>query len=268
LISLPALLVSCGGQLPGESVAAAAERAREAGSARVAMTVATKLPSGALTMSGDGAFDFEANRGKLTLSTSGSGVPAAMTGAMGTTETVYDGSVVYMRMPIFEQVLPAGKSWVKMDLQVLGEKMGVDFQQLSQIGQNNPSQGIDYLNGATNVEEVGSEDIRGTSTTHYSGTLDFERLAEDLPPEAASSVRKVMELSGVRKAPLDVWLDDEGLPRRVKYSFANPGSTSQGLGEMTLTTDFFDYGSVVAIRVPPAASVVDIQDLVSAKGSQ
>jgi hypothetical protein len=263
LIILLSLLAACGGQLPGESVAAAAERAREAGSARVALTVESQLPAGQLTLSGDGTFDFEARRGTLTLTTSGTGQAGQAAAAMGTTETIYDGLVVYMRMPIFEQVLPAGKSWVRMDLKALGEEMGIDFQQLSQIGQNNPAQGLDYLNGVSDVEEVDSDAVRGTSTTHYSGTLDFEKLARDLPAESAAAVRKVSELSGISQAPIDVWIDDDGLPRRMRYSFANPRATdaSPAVGGMTMTMEFFDYGTDVQVEVPPADSTVDIQSL-------
>jgi hypothetical protein len=261
--ALLSVLVACGGQLPGEDVAAAAERAREAGSARVALTVESQLPNGALTMTGEGAFDLEARRGTMSLTSSGSGQVAQVADVMGTTEMIYDGMVVYMQMPVFERVLPPGKSWVKMDLEALGKEMGIDFQQLSQIGQNNPTQGLDYLEGVSDVEEVGSDDIRGTPTTHYSGTLDFDRVAEDLPAEQASAIRKVSELSGIRKAPIDVWIDDDGLPRRMTYSFANPGATTESpaLGGMTMTTDFFDYGTDVRVEVPPPGATVDIQSL-------
>jgi hypothetical protein len=269
LTGLLVLLVACGGQLPGESVAAAAERAREAGSTRVALTVETQLPNGAMTMSGEGAFDLEADRGTMTMTSSGSGEAAQVSDAMGTTEMVYEGFVVYMRMPLFERVLPPGKSWVRMDMQALGKEAGFDFQQLTQIGQNNPTQGLDYLKGVAGVEEVGSEDVRGTSTTHYSGTLDFEKLAQDLPADQAEAVRKVSELSGIQEAPIDVWIDDEGLPRRIRYSFSNPGATtaSQALGGMTMTMEFFDYGTDVSVEIPPAETTIDIQSLIPGAGS-
>jgi hypothetical protein len=227
------------------------------------MTVESHLPNGVLTLSGEGAFDLEADRGTLSMTTAGTGEAGQVAAAMGTTEMVYDDLVVYMQMPIFERVLPAGKTWVRMDMQAMGKEAGIDFQQLTQIGQNNPTQGLDYLNGVADVEEVGSEEVRDTSTTHYSGTLDFDRVAEDLPAEQAEAVRKVSELSGIREAPLDIWIDDDGLPRRMKYSFSNPAATtaSSGLGGMTMTMELFDYGVDVTVQVPPADATVDIQSL-------
>ncbi|HWL64902.1 MAG TPA: hypothetical protein VNP73_02915, partial [Actinomycetota bacterium] len=178
-----ATLAACdGGPLPGESVAAATEKAKAAGTAKVFISMEQQMPSGqgTLSMEGDGAFDFERQAGMLTLSMSGLG------GAAGAPqmppmdmEMVFEGFVMYMRLPTLQQVLPAGKTWVKLDLAKMSEQAGIDFEQLAQMGQNNPAQGLEYLQGATDIQELGSDEVRGVSTTHYSGVIDMDKLAEE-----------------------------------------------------------------------------------------
>jgi hypothetical protein len=247
--------------LPGESVAQAAERARAAGSANVWMNIVTAIPGGEITMTGVGAFDMENNRGHLSFDTTGTGEAAAASEQVGSMEAVYDQFVAYLKIPALAQFMPRGKSWVKVDFEALGNKTGIDVDQLSQLGQNNPMQQLDYLRGAKDIEEVGNEDVRGIETTHYKGVVDFDALKEELPANAAGSIDRLKELTGIDRAPIDVWLDADGLPRRVSYRFDYdvPGATGtgQGSGAIALTVEFFDYGTDVTVDIPPEKEVFD-----------
>jgi hypothetical protein len=251
-----------GGALPGESVAQAAELARDQGSANVSMTMEMTIPNGSITMSGEGAFEFAGggNRGHLTFTATGTGDGAAASEQIGTMEAVYEDFVAYMKMPILSNVLPEGKTWIKIDFQKVGEQMGIDFQQLAQMGQNNPMQQLDYLKGVQDIEEVGTEDVRGTETTHYKGILDFDALQKEMPDEVGGSIDKIQEMSGIDQAPVEVWIDGDGLPRRMKFDFeydmpeeAGPMSNAK----MSMTMEFFDYGTDVTVTVPPPAEVFD-----------
>ncbi|HYI44396.1 MAG TPA: hypothetical protein VE174_02890 [Actinomycetota bacterium] len=249
-----------GGALPGESVAQAAELAKEQGSANVSMAMDMTIPNGSISMTGEGAFDLKGNRGHLTFTATGTGDGAAASEQIGTMETVYDEFVVYMKMPILANVLPEGKTWIMVDLQKAGEASGIDFQQLTQMGQNNPMQQLDYLQGSKNIEEVGTEEVRGTETTHYKGVIDFDELQKTLPTEVGGSIDKIQELSGIDQAPIEVWLDGDGLPRRVKYDFAYDmpaGSGPMSDAKMSITMEFFDYGTDVTVDVPAAEEVFD-----------
>lgn len=253
---------ACGGDgaLPGESVAQAGELAREQGSANVSMNMDMTIPNGTINMIGEGAFDLENNSGHLTFTATGTGDGAAASEQIGTLETVYDDFVAYMKMPMLAELLPEGKSWIKIDFQEVGDEVGIDFQQLAQMGQNNPMQQLDYLQGSKNIEEVGTEDVRGTDTTHYKGVIDFDLLQKELPTEVGGSIDKIQELTGVDQAPIEVWLDGDGLPRRVKYDFTYDmpaGSGAMSDSKMSLTMEFFDYGTDVTVEVPPENEVFD-----------
>ena len=256
---------ACGGDgaLPGESVAQAAELAKEQGSANVSMTMDMTIPNGgSISMSGEGAFEFDTagNRGHLTFTATGTGDGAAAAEQIGTMEAVYEDFVAYMKMPILANVLPEGKTWIKIDFQKVGEQMGIDFQQLAQLGQNNPMQQLDYLKGVQNIEEVGTEDVRGTETTHYKGVIDFDALQKDVPDEVGGSIDKIQELSGIDQAPMEVWLDADGLPRRMKLDFTYDmpaGSGPMSDAKMSMTMEYFDYGTDVTVEVPPASEVFD-----------
>lgn len=260
LLALFAGACSDDGALPGESVAQAATLAREQGSANIWMSIDTAIPDGNINLTGEGAFDLEGSRGHLTFTASGTGEGAAASEQIGTMEAVYDDFVAYMRMPVLERLLPPGKKWIKIDFQQVGEETGVDFQQLAQLGQNNPMQQLDYLRGAQDIEEVGTEEVRGTQTTHYKGVIDFDALKEELPAGAGGSIDRIKALTGIEEAPIDVWLDADGLPRRVKYEFSYdiPAATgSPGDGKIAIAVEYFDYGTDVTVDVPAPEEVFD-----------
>ena len=88
---------------------------------------------------------------------------------------------------------------------------------------------------STKVEELGSEEIRGVSATHYRAHLNKAKLAAE----------------GNRGEPglVDAWIDEEGLPRRIRISFG--GETDSGF-----VMELFDFGVAVDVEAPPADEVV------------
>jgi hypothetical protein len=127
-----------------------------------------------------------------------------------------------------------------------------------QLSGTDPSQSLDLLRAASSdFREVGEEEIRGVQTTHYEGTVDLEKVAEQVPEDARESYRRLMEQSGQREIPMEVWIDEDGLTRRVHYE--------QTLGDgttMDLTQEYFDFGVEVDVEPPPDEDVLDISDLV------
>jgi hypothetical protein len=178
-------------------------------------------------------------------------------------DAVQDGGVVYIRLPAMSSRLPAGKSWVRTDLDEAARSQGFDFSQLQDLtGGNDPRKLLDLLRAASGeIETVGTENLRGVSTTHYRAMLslaDYEKL---VPPEKReelrSTVREMLEQTGVDEIPVDVWLDGSGLVRKLEMSFAvtQPGTTKET--EAGLTFELWDYGERVEIDLPPADQVVD-----------
>jgi hypothetical protein len=80
------------------------------------------------------------------------------------------------------------------------------------------------------TEHVGSEDVRGADTEHYRLTVDRKKAQ--------------LQSSDGKTARVDVWVDSDGLLRRVE---------AEDHGRFTL--EFFDFGTSVDIEPPPASQV-------------
>ena len=101
---------------------------------------------------------------------------------------------------------------------------------------------------------MGSDTIGGVSTTHYKVTVDLERAAARLSGSGRRSLQRVIQSTGTKKLPVDVWVDGDGYVRKVEYS--------QGSGNgkaVKVTMELHDFGSPKQIEAPPAASVIDFQ---------
>jgi hypothetical protein len=111
------------------------------------------------------------------------------------------------------------------------------------------------------VETVGSEELRGVATTHYRAVIDPSELSKLAPPQGATAsqslVDRITEQSGLDPVPVDVWIDDTGLVRKLAMAFeATDASTSQS-SDVSVSFEIWDYGEAVEIELPPAPQVVD-----------
>lgn len=94
---------------------------------------------------------------------------------------------------------------------------------------------------SSETERVGEEDVRGSSTVRYRLTVDCE--LADLECEGAALV--------------EVWIDDDGLVRRIGLD------DDSGTG----TFEFFDFGADVDVEPPPADEVVSEDEVFASEGS-
>jgi hypothetical protein len=58
--------------------------------------------------------------------------------------------------------------------------------------------------------------------------------------------------------PVDVFVDDDGLVRKLAMNFDLPGQSGTGAGSAAITMEMFDFGSDVSIEPPPADQVTDV----------
>jgi hypothetical protein len=155
---------------------------------------------------------------------------------------------------------------VKIDLATAGRSVGVDINSLSQAQASDPSQTLDYLRGAADdVTNVGTEDVRGTTTTHYRAVVDLNKAAK-LSPAASDAIKSTIKLLGSATQPVDVWVDGEGRVRRMQYtvdlSKTKAASSVPGAaGTVTFTLEVFDFGAPVQATVPAADQIVDLSAL-------
>ena len=234
------------------AVASAGQKSSDAGSARASFTATfTGATSGTMT----GVGEFSQREGHLTMDMSDLGGGAFGNGAA---ELTFSDLVYYMKLPQGAGLpLPPGREWFKIDLKEIGQTQGLDLEQLTQLSQSDPSQALDFLRGASDdFHEVGTEDVRGESTTHYAGTIDLNKVAESAPADLAEQYKKLAELAPSPTVPMDVWIGDDGYVHKLRFEQKLAAGSS-----MTMEEELYDWGTDVNVTVPSDDEVVDLTQL-------
>ncbi|GAA3763996.1 hypothetical protein HDA32_004981 [Spinactinospora alkalitolerans] len=120
-----------------------------------------------------------------------------------------------------------------------------------------PMAELEKLLAGEGIEEAGSEEVNGVSTTKYTGTYSVDQALENIDDaDAKESAQQLYSQSGVSEMAFEVWVDDEGLPRRV----------SSEAGDFTSTMDFLEFNQPVEIEYPSADQIGDMDDLMGDLG--
>ncbi|HEX4365141.1 MAG TPA: hypothetical protein VHZ75_11375 [Solirubrobacteraceae bacterium] len=218
---------------------------------------------GTIAIDGTGGFDMKHRRGEMTVSTDFSSLlgKSAGSGAGKVQQRmVFDGFTFYVTSPQLQRLLPAGKHWMKFDLGEIGKQAGIDLGALSHGANQDPTQTLQYLKAASGaITRVGRETLRGEPTTHYKATVDFEKVPDTFPPDqraaARASIRQIIALTGTTRVPIEVWVGDDGIARRMtehqKVTIA--GETTS----IAQRIDLYDFGSAVNVQLPTAGDTAD-----------
>jgi hypothetical protein len=255
-----------------ETIATAAANTVNKGSARIEMTGSIEGPGlpGAIPIKASGVIDNKERKGRLELDFTG--LADALPGGAGVDasdlngEFIIDGLVIYMRFPFLTQLPGIDKEWLKVDAEKLGEQQGLDLGQLSQLGQTDPSQSLQYLRAVSgDVEELGGEEVRGVDTTHYKADVELKKVPDALPEAQREQFRKgidaLVEQLGTDEIPIEVWIDDEGLVRRERVDFSFEEEGSGGEASVRIDVELFDFGVAVDVSPPPDDQVQDLAEL-------
>jgi hypothetical protein len=244
-----------------DTVLLAADKAEAQKSAKVAMTV--DLGEGG-SVSSEGAIDFAAGRGSMSVDLAGLGLPGG-----GKAEMVYAGSTIYMKLPPGFPLPSGGKPWFLLDLEEIGKQTGVDLKELQQLGGNDPSNQLQLLAGASEdgVKEVGTETVRGVATTRYDAVVDLNKAAAQAPESARRAITQLVERLGGSSMPVSVWIDADGLPRRFEQTLTVGPAAGADAQTVRTRIEFYDYGTPVTVTIPPASQTQSFADLLeSASG--
>ena len=65
--------------------------------------------------------------------------------------------------------------------------------------------------------------MSGTETTHYRTTVDLELALETAPASQQSTIQALID-AGTTFLPADVWIDGDGLVRKIAFEFPPPTS--------------------------------------------
>lgn len=223
-----------------------------------------------LTMSGNGSSDPGHGLAGLSLRFDGAapGSPEAQAGGDFVVDSSH-GLVEYIRMPLFAGHLPAGKSWVKVDVGAIEKARGIDVTKLRQSMSADPSTGFSFLRGAADVTVAGQETVGGVATTHYQATVDLRKLAASETDAATrDSLQRAIQLSGVTSYPAEAWVDDAGYMRRMRITM--PERVAVGsqvrVATLTMTEELSNFGGDVHVAIPVPSSVVDVTALAGSSG--
>jgi hypothetical protein len=231
-------------QSPEKALAEAARKTLAQGTAHYTLelhsTIQGLAPARAMGM---GSIDFKHNCSQLNMTFESSGRSFAFS-------VIYDRGVLYERLPP-ELGGKSAKPWIKLDLSdVLSGRGGAN----AQLNANDPGSIVAFLYGAGGITQDGTEVVRGVTTTHYMGRLDPKRAAAQLPPEYSDQYMDLLDRIGASgPTPADLWVDGQSLIRRIQL---RGKATVQGRQSTTTTTiEYFDFGAVVEIELPPADQV-------------
>lgn len=113
---------------------------------------------------------------------------------------------------------------------------------------------LDFLRllaGSNEVVDLGDEEVRGVAARRYRTEVDLPALVELVQQQGGSGMPvQVPRLEG--DAHADVWLSEDGLPRRIRTEFTVQGIT------VVCSFDLFDYGVDVAVDPPAAGDVLEV----------
>lgn len=222
--------------IPG-SLQAAADKAKETETVRADMVMSGGAADSEMQMTMDfrGAVSFEMVGDIL-------GEPVTM--------RMVD-SAIYTENSAEDRELYNGKRWTKIDLDSSPEgDVGVD----QMLQESDPSQQIETLLELEGVTVAGEETVDGIRTVQYTVTTTPEKLAEAQPEGSAenSDLSAAGDALGVTEVTIDVWIDEEYLLRRFRLDTGTAGVT---------TADYYDYNEPAQIEAPPAADVVDLEEV-------
>ena len=273
LLAFGLMLAACGddadepgtkvASLTPQSLALVADRTTATDGVRMSLEqTMTVAGEGSVPATAEGRFDTKRQRGEMTMSLDTSSLAGG--GEAVKQRMIFDGLTFYMSSPMFEQMLPAGKRWLKIDLDAVGKQAGFDVGALmSQSGGQDPTQVLAYLKAASgDVTRVGTQTVRGVATTHYKATIDFRKVPDSAPADQRAAVRRSIEqlikLSGASTAPIEVWIGKDGLARRI-LTTSTTGTAAQRI-KLRQRIDLYDFGTKVDVTIPPASAVLDAGD--------
>jgi hypothetical protein len=275
LLAAAAGIAACGESSDGgggvavlspRALASVADKTTATGGLHMTLDQTMTIPGeGTIPTHAEGSFDTRARRGEITTTTDLSSVAGAgdLRAAASEQHVILDGLTFYMTSPVLAESFPAGKKWLKLDIGKLGKQAGIDFGALTQSGQD-PTQALQYLRAASgDIVKVGAETVRGEPTTHYRATIDFDKVADAAPADQRAairrSIRQIVRLAGTSRAPMEVWIGEDGLARRltdrITTKIAGRRST------ITQRIELYDFGAKVDVQIPRASETLDAANL-------
>jgi len=209
----------------------------------------SEASSAHMTITASAAGQDISGAGDLKFGDADAAIAMDMTTAQGSISMVFVDGVLYMKLP---QELVPGKPWLKIDPNsesVLAKALGSLNESLSKNA--DPRAALQEFENSGEITDTKEEELDGKKTTHYTITVDVRKMADNQSDPTQKKAMQDAIDSGMKDFPVDVWLDEKGLP--VRFALETP--TPDGQGGMTsvkMQVDYTDWGKPVDIAPPPA----------------
>ena len=216
----------------------AATTTDQAGSSRYSLTTTTRVNGADVVFSGAGIYDWSTDTGQTTYEVPGGRIQQRLLGPD-----------LYLALP------QQPRAFFKLrTAEVAASPVG---------GTVDPSAQLHLLAAVSEAERVGEEEVRGEDTTHYRGTYEVARALKGARGVQQPALTSLLGVAATAKeAAYDVYLDDDGLLRRLEQTVEVP-SAGQML-TVTTTLELYDFGIDVKVIPPPGATVRDGAPLLAA----
>ncbi|NUO42244.1 MAG: hypothetical protein HOV73_05685 [Streptomyces sp.] len=140
----------------------------------------------------------------------------------------------------------AGKEWMKVDASAVFGESGAGAMDTGA----NPTASLKGLKYASDVEDLGAQTVNGQKATHYRAVIDQQHMGRFKEAYTGDGSLLNDMTGGANTITMDVWLGEKDLPVRLV----------QGMGKMTVTMDFTEFGDTAVIKAPPAAETADMTE--------
>lgn len=240
------LVLAAGAHAAANPVVTAVKRTADVRSSKLRMTVTIAGGGARQTMTGTGAQSGDGVT--LSMRTSGGGRSTTIDAVLLRQNGSY---VMFMRSPAFAAQLPAGKTWLRVDLSQQAANAGVDFSSLVDTAQTLAP----LEKGLVSSRRLGRETVAGKAATHYQAVVDLQRAARAIPAYA-EQIAAVQRATGLKlgRTTQHVWVGADGRVRQVRSSTPTAGQGGVR-ATATQTITFLAYDVPVRITAPPRAQV-------------
>ena len=239
--------------------------------ASIIITGAEGMPSDTpVALSFEGAFDnttgdfaFSMDLGDFMDATGAGGeeIPPEFADLFSTIELRQLGETAYVKLGFFNALLGVETDWLSMPADE-ADSVG-DF-----TGGFVPTEPTTFFDAFRDIdatgEDLGSDTVRGTTTTHYRVTIDVAALVE----RGDTATLEALEFQGpipLDELVVDFWVGgaDDLL---YKFEMAIDGAdvvTEQGEGfdSMMITFEIWGYNEPISVTAPDPADVTNIDDI-------
>jgi uncharacterized protein YfaP (DUF2135 family) len=197
------------------------------------------------TISAEGDMEFGANDVAMTMTME---IPG-----QGEMTMLLSEGVMYIQMP---QELEPGKPWIKIDPKgddPMSKALGSTFDDVRKNA--DPRASIEQLKDSGEITAEEEVELNGEQTTHYSITVDVEKMAAQQDDPAAKTA---LEAAGVKDFPAELWVNGDGLPMRMTMDMPMADPTSGKAMNAKLQMDYTDWGKAVEIAVPSPDQIAEL----------